>query len=116
MFKIEIKAILESLKIAWDSEFRQVEVECDNVLVVETILAGGAVNSRMSELRIIHQLLGRDWRVRLRHISRDHNRVTDHMTRLPSLYYNEVQIFIKILVSIKNLHKSDIDLSANITW
>ncbi|MBA0858225.1 hypothetical protein Goshw_023115 [Gossypium schwendimanii] len=84
MFKIEIKAILEGLKIAWDSEFRQVEVECDNVLVVETILAGGAVNSRMSELRIIHQLLSRDWRVRLRHISRDHNKVTDHMTRLPS--------------------------------
>ncbi|MBA0741961.1 hypothetical protein Gogos_015078, partial [Gossypium gossypioides] len=54
----------------------------------------------MLELRLIHQLLGRDWRVRLRHISRDHNKVANHIAKLPNLYCNEMQIFIKIPVSI----------------
>ncbi|MBA0732548.1 hypothetical protein Gogos_016629, partial [Gossypium gossypioides] len=32
-------------------------MECDNSLVIETILAGGAANSKISELHLIHQLL-----------------------------------------------------------
>lgn len=54
MFKIEAKAILKGLKIGWVSHFRQEEVKCDNVLVVETILIGGAADSRISELHLIH--------------------------------------------------------------
>ncbi|MBA0673630.1 hypothetical protein Goklo_029596, partial [Gossypium klotzschianum] len=42
VFKIEVKTILEGLKITWGSEFQQVEVECDNNLVVEC-----ATNSKM---------------------------------------------------------------------
>ncbi|MBA0803086.1 hypothetical protein Gohar_013334, partial [Gossypium harknessii] len=68
----------------------------------------------MLVLRLIHQLLGRDWRVRLRHILRDHNKVDDHIAKLPNLYCNEMQIFIKIPVSIEILLKLDIDHLANI--
>ncbi|KAK5835270.1 hypothetical protein PVK06_010957 [Gossypium arboreum] len=32
------------------------EFKCDNALLVETLLVGGAVNSKMLELRLIHQL------------------------------------------------------------
>ncbi|KAH1030428.1 hypothetical protein J1N35_042602 [Gossypium stocksii] len=35
VLKIEVKTILEGLKIKWDSELRQLEVDCDNYLVVE---------------------------------------------------------------------------------
>ncbi|MBA0782370.1 hypothetical protein Gotri_000262 [Gossypium trilobum] len=42
VFKIEVKTILEGLKITRGSEFQQVEVECDNNLVVEC-----AANSKM---------------------------------------------------------------------
>lgn len=90
LFKIEVKAILEGLNIAWDSNFRQVEMECDNTLVAETILPDGTTNNSMSELRLIHQFFSRNWRVHLRHIPRDHNKVADHIAKLPSLYCNEV--------------------------
>ncbi|KAH1089930.1 hypothetical protein J1N35_017187 [Gossypium stocksii] len=97
MFKIEVKAILEGLKIAWDSDFKQLKVECDKALVVETILAGDATNSRMSELRLIYQLLERDWRVCFRYILRDLNKIVNHIAKLPSLYYNEIH-FVGIFV------------------
>ncbi|MBA0732547.1 hypothetical protein Gogos_016629, partial [Gossypium gossypioides] len=71
---------------------RQVEMECDNSLVIETILAGGAANSKISELHLIHQLLDCNWRVRLRYILRDHDKVVDHMAKLPSMNCNEMQI------------------------
>ncbi|MBA0747415.1 hypothetical protein Gogos_004329 [Gossypium gossypioides] len=38
---------------------RQVEVECDNTLLVESLLAGGSVNNRMVERRLIHGILNR---------------------------------------------------------
>ncbi|KAG8484128.1 hypothetical protein CXB51_022942 [Gossypium anomalum] len=114
MFKIEVKAILEGLKIVWDFDFNQLEVECDKALVVETILAGGAANSRMSELCLIHQLLEHDWRVCFRYLPRDLNKIADHMAKLPSLYCNKVQIYTEIPISIENLLKSD--HLANITW
>ncbi|KAG8476858.1 hypothetical protein CXB51_030099 [Gossypium anomalum] len=62
VFKIETKAIFESQKITWDSDFRQIEVECDNAFIVEVILTGGGTNSKTSKLHLIHQFLGRDWR------------------------------------------------------
>ncbi|MBA0701070.1 hypothetical protein Goari_020366 [Gossypium aridum] len=42
VFKVEAKAILEGLNLAWDKGFRKLELECDNALLVETILAGEA--------------------------------------------------------------------------
>ncbi|MFQ6665744.1 hypothetical protein Gotur_032368 [Gossypium turneri] len=103
MFKIETKAIFEGLKITWDFYFRRVEVECGNALIVEAILTSGATNSRMSKLCLIHQFLGRDWRVHLRHISRGHDKVTNYMAKLPSLYCNEVQIFKEMSMSKKKI-------------
>lgn len=47
IFRIEAKAMLEGLRIAWEKGFRQLDVECDNAILVETILASGAASSRM---------------------------------------------------------------------
>ncbi|MBA0830189.1 hypothetical protein Goarm_014733, partial [Gossypium armourianum] len=49
--------MLEGLFIAWEKWFRNVEVECDNALLVELILFGGGANSSLVELRLLHQLL-----------------------------------------------------------
>ncbi|MBA0631017.1 hypothetical protein Godav_003056 [Gossypium davidsonii] len=44
--------MLEGLCLVWDKWFQKLELECDNGLLVETILAGGDVDSRMTELRL----------------------------------------------------------------
>lgn len=59
IFKVETKAMLEGLFIAWEKGFRKVEVECDNTLLVELILSYGRANSSLVELRLLHQLLCR---------------------------------------------------------
>ncbi|MBA0689488.1 hypothetical protein Goari_007216, partial [Gossypium aridum] len=43
------------------------DLEYDNALLVETLLTGGIANSRMTELRLIHQLLCQTWKARIRH-------------------------------------------------
>ncbi|MBA0815577.1 hypothetical protein Gohar_000340 [Gossypium harknessii] len=54
IFRIEARAILEGLPIAWEKGFRQVELECDNAFLVETLLAGGPASSRLVELRLFN--------------------------------------------------------------
>lgn len=60
IFKVEARAILECLNFARDKGFRQLEFECDNALLVETILDGGAADSNMTELRLIYRLLNQN--------------------------------------------------------
>ncbi|MBA0799754.1 hypothetical protein Gohar_010248, partial [Gossypium harknessii] len=62
IFRIEVRFVLEGLCIAWEKGFRQLDLECDNALLVETFLASGSANSMMVELCIIHQLLCRNWK------------------------------------------------------
>lgn len=42
VFKVETRAMLEGLFLAWDKGFWKVGVECDNALLVELLLPGGA--------------------------------------------------------------------------
>ncbi|KAH1090172.1 hypothetical protein J1N35_017429 [Gossypium stocksii] len=50
IFKIETRSVLEGLCVAWEKNFRKIELECDNTLLVESLLAGGAANSKLTEL------------------------------------------------------------------
>ncbi|KAA3474677.1 AP-1 complex subunit gamma-2-like [Gossypium australe] len=61
-FKFEARVVLDGLHLAWEKGLRQVELECDNALLVESLLAGGVVNSSMAKLRLLHCLLGRNWK------------------------------------------------------
>lgn len=56
-------------------------MECDNALLVKTILVGGATSSRMTKLQLIHLLLSRNWIVRFCQISRSQNKVADQMVK-----------------------------------
>ncbi|MBA0751262.1 hypothetical protein Gogos_000198, partial [Gossypium gossypioides] len=42
-----------------------------------TMQTGDESVFKIEKLRLIHQLLGRDWKVRFRHILRDHNKVAN---------------------------------------
>ncbi|MBA0757417.1 hypothetical protein Gotri_020518 [Gossypium trilobum] len=62
-------------------------------MLVETILTGGAAESRLHELQNIHQLLRHNWKVHVRHISRSHNRVADHMAKISVASTSNMRIF-----------------------
>ncbi|KAK5774435.1 hypothetical protein PVK06_042290 [Gossypium arboreum] len=51
---IEAKAILEGLKLAWAKEFKCVEMESDNAMLIEIIRNGLATVSSVAEVRQIH--------------------------------------------------------------
>lgn len=81
IFKVEARAILEGLNLAWDRGFRQLELKCDNGLLVETILAGGVVDSNLTKIRLIYRLISRNWKVRIRYVPRTHNGVADYLSK-----------------------------------
>ncbi|KAG8479054.1 hypothetical protein CXB51_029680 [Gossypium anomalum] len=79
IFRIEALAILEDLRIAWEKGYRQLEIECDNALLVESVLKGSAASSNLVELHLINVYLKRNWKTRIRHISRSQNMAADQM-------------------------------------
>ncbi|KAG8472239.1 hypothetical protein CXB51_034466 [Gossypium anomalum] len=107
IFKIEARALLKGLQIAWKVGIMQIELECDNVILVELILVGNAANNNISELRLIHQLSCRSWKVRVRHAPRDHNRVANHMAKIANFHRNNLHIFKDPPVSVKALLVED---------
>lgn len=90
VFKTDVKAILEGLNLASTFGFRQLELECDNALVVETILVDCVGANMLSELRLIKQLLCRDWKVRLQHIPSEHNKIANSMAKFDKGNYDEM--------------------------
>ncbi|MBA0769812.1 hypothetical protein Gotri_018509 [Gossypium trilobum] len=52
--KIEARAILEGLKLAWNRGFKRVELESDNAMLIETIRSGLTPVSSVDEIRKIH--------------------------------------------------------------
>ncbi|MBA0665115.1 hypothetical protein Goklo_005024 [Gossypium klotzschianum] len=93
IFKIEVRALLEGLLISWRIGYQQLEVECDNALLVELILAGGAVDSHLTEMCLIHHLLSRNWKVLVHHIPRSQNTVADHMAKWMAANSTEIHWF-----------------------
>ncbi|KAK5839675.1 hypothetical protein PVK06_008501 [Gossypium arboreum] len=76
------ESVLEGSRVAWGIGLRQVEVECDNALLMESLLASGSVNSRMVELRLIHGILNHEWKVNVFRIPRSQNAFAGHIARL----------------------------------
>lgn len=54
VFKVEVRAMLEGLLIAWDKGFRKVEAECDDALLVDLNISSGGVNSSLAEMHLLH--------------------------------------------------------------
>lgn len=104
--------MLEGLLLAWDKGFRKIEVESDNALLVELFQSGGRSNSSVAEMRLIHQILQRDWEIRLRHISRNANETTDAMAKLIRVGDSMLHIFTEPPVTVTRfLQKEKCDAS-----
>ncbi|KAH1123241.1 hypothetical protein J1N35_006401 [Gossypium stocksii] len=68
----------------------EVEVEYDNALLVDLLLAGGGDNSNLVKLRLLHQR--RRWKIRIHHILRNHNGVTDQMAKCTATGSSSLQV------------------------
>ncbi|MBA0760930.1 hypothetical protein Gotri_023642, partial [Gossypium trilobum] len=81
IFRIEARAIIEGLRIALEKSYRQLEMECDNALLIEFVLTGNAVSSNLAELCLINGYLRKNWKTRIRHIYRSQNMAADQMAK-----------------------------------
>ncbi|KAK5802614.1 hypothetical protein PVK06_030221 [Gossypium arboreum] len=60
IFRIEARAIVEGMKLAWLNGYKQVEINCDNAMLTETICNGFASISNIEEVRLIHEWCKKD--------------------------------------------------------
>ncbi|MBA0574462.1 hypothetical protein Golob_001658 [Gossypium lobatum] len=60
VFQIEARAVVEGLKLIWSRGFKQVEVDCDNAMLIDTIRNGFALINNIEEVRLIHELYTKD--------------------------------------------------------
>ncbi|MBA0634562.1 hypothetical protein Godav_028878, partial [Gossypium davidsonii] len=93
VFRIEARSMLEGLRLAWDKGYRQVELESDNALLVELVLAGNSTASHIVELHAIHKILHRNWKVQIRHIPRAHNEVAGFMAKHAAPRFTSILVF-----------------------
>ncbi|MBA0701163.1 hypothetical protein Goari_022265 [Gossypium aridum] len=56
-------------------------MECDNALLVESILTSSAVSSNLAELCLINGYFRRNWKTRIRHIHRSQDMAADQMAK-----------------------------------
>lgn len=61
----------------------------NNVLLVETILADGAADSKIIKLHIIHCMIHQTWKVYIHHISRAQNTDADYMTKFKATIFHK---------------------------
>ncbi|MBA0870082.1 hypothetical protein Goshw_007628 [Gossypium schwendimanii] len=77
IFRIEARAIVEGMKLAWLKGYKQVEINCDNVMLIDTIYNEFASISNIAEVRLIHEWCNKDWKVKFRHVLRVSNKVAN---------------------------------------
>ncbi|MBA0645232.1 hypothetical protein Goklo_013354, partial [Gossypium klotzschianum] len=111
IFQIEARAILEGLKLAWMRGFRQVEVESDNALLIDSIRNGFAANSNTVEVQLIHEWCNRDWQVKLRHVLRESNKVADCLEKMAGGRMNQLVVLVDPSSHVRKLLEEDIDSS-----
>lgn len=79
----ELWGVYYGLLAAWEKGFRRVEVEVDSEMVVEFLTTGIGDTHPMSFLvRLCYGFLTRDWLVRIVHVYREANRLTDGLANL----------------------------------
>ncbi|KAH1073528.1 hypothetical protein J1N35_025856 [Gossypium stocksii] len=85
----------DRLKLAWLEGHKQVELNCDNGMLIDTICNGFAPISNVAEVRLIHEWYNKDWKVTFRHVGRRCNKVADCLAKLAVGRVNQVVLFPK---------------------
>lgn len=68
--------------MAWVRGFRNIELESDNAMLIETIRNGLATISNIAEVRQIHDWCSKHWEVKFKHIQRNANKVADCIAKM----------------------------------
>ncbi|MFQ6625623.1 hypothetical protein Gotur_005710 [Gossypium turneri] len=97
IFQIEAQAILKGLKLAWMRGFRQVEVENNNALLIDTIRNNFAANSNTVEVRLIHD-----------------NKVDDYSAKTIGGGMNQLVVLVDPPSYVRRLLEEDIDSSMQV--
>ncbi|KAH1090806.1 hypothetical protein J1N35_018063 [Gossypium stocksii] len=93
VFRIEARSMLEGLRLTWDKGYQQVQLESDNALLVELMLVGESIDSHIVELRAIHKLLHRNWKVCIHLTSGAHNEVADFIAKYVAIGFTSIKVF-----------------------
>lgn len=56
--------------------------ESDNVILIEVINNGIAVDNNLSEVRLIYIMMLKDWHLKFRHVSREQNKITNNIVEI----------------------------------
>lgn len=91
--RIEALAILEGLQLAWELGYKQVEVNCDNALLVDTFYNGFAAISRLNEIQQIHVWCSKAWKVKFCHVLKGTNKVADLLAKTAVGPLDKLQAF-----------------------
>lgn len=100
IFKVEARDMLERLFLARNKGYKRVEVESDNALLVELLHSRGGVSSNLGEVRLIHQLLQRNWEIYLRHVTRNVNKTADIIAKLIDFRNSSLRVFSAPLLAL----------------
>ncbi|XP_057417663.1 uncharacterized protein LOC130711876 [Lotus japonicus] len=82
-FKVEALALRDVLVLVWDRGSRQIicDVDCDELVRVVVDAEAVQLHSEFLVLNVTHQLLAREWNVKLNGVHRDSNAVADYLAR-----------------------------------
>ncbi|KAK5785322.1 hypothetical protein PVK06_039894 [Gossypium arboreum] len=94
IFRIEARAVIEGMKLAWVEGYKQVEISCDNVMLMDTICNGFASISNITEVRLIHEWCKKDWKVKFRHVWRGSNKVANSLAKAATGKFNQIVMFL----------------------
>ncbi|MBA0753784.1 hypothetical protein Gogos_005420 [Gossypium gossypioides] len=92
--KAAIGGAMQNLDGEWLMSFNMVEINCDNVMLIDTICNGFASISNIAEVRLIHEWCNKDWKVNFRHVLRGSNKVADCLAKTAIGKLNQVVLFL----------------------
>ncbi|MBA0749717.1 hypothetical protein Gogos_003615 [Gossypium gossypioides] len=70
-----------------------VEINCDNVMLIDTICNGFASISNIAKVRLIHEWCNKDWKVKFWHVLRRSNKVANCLAKATIGKLNQVVLF-----------------------
>lgn len=73
--------------------YKQVDVNYDNALLIDTICNRFASISNVSEVRLIQEWCHKDWKLKFRHILRDSNKVANCLAMAVTRGLNHLTLF-----------------------
>ena len=77
---VELWGLLHGLRMAWENDFRRVQVGVDNESVVHLLtMASVPENENATLIKAIQKLLEQDWIVQLEHVYREANCAADFL-------------------------------------